>query len=35
MEGKEGDVLRALLGYTALLVIFTSLLTGLASFAGQ
>jgi lactate permease len=34
MEGKEGEVLRALLGYTALLVIFTSLLTALASFAG-
>lgn len=34
MEGREGEVLRALLGYTALLVIFTSLLTGLASIAG-
>ncbi len=31
MSGKEGQVLRALLGYTALLVTFISLLTGLAS----
>lgn len=30
MVGKEGDVLRALVGYTALLVMFISLLTGLA-----
>lgn len=29
MEGKEGEVLRALLGYTALLVLFISLLTAL------
>jgi lactate permease len=35
MEGKEGEVLRALLGYTALLVMFTSILTGLASLAGH
>jgi lactate permease len=34
MEGKEGEVLRALLGYTALLVIFISFLTALASLAG-
>ena len=34
MEGKEGEVLRSLLGYTALLVMFTSLLTVLASFIG-
>lgn len=34
MEGKEGEVLRALLGYTALLVMFISILTGLASLAG-
>ena len=31
MVGKEGDVLRALVGYTALLVMFIGLLTGLAS----
>jgi lactate permease len=30
MTGKEGDVLRALVGYIALLVIFIGLLTGLA-----
>jgi lactate permease len=35
MEGKEGEVLRALLGYTALLVMFISLLTGLASLLGR
>jgi lactate permease len=35
MAGKEGEVLRALFGYTALLVIFISILTGLASLAGQ
>lgn len=34
MEGKEGEVLRALFGYTALLVMFISLLTGLASLVG-
>ena len=34
MAGKEGDVLRALIGYTALLVMFISLLTGLASLLG-
>jgi len=34
MGGKEGDVLRALLGYVGLLVIFTSLLTVLAGFLG-
>jgi lactate permease len=34
MEGKEGEVLRALLGYTALLVMFISILTGLATLAG-
>ena len=34
MAGKEGDVLRALVGYTALLVLFISLLTGLASLLG-
>lgn len=32
MAGKEGEVLRALLVYTALLVMFISLLTALASF---
>jgi len=31
MAGKEGAVLRALIGYTGFLVIFISLLTGLAS----
>jgi lactate permease len=35
MEGKEGEVLRALLGYTALLVMFISFLTGLASLLGR
>jgi len=34
MAGKEGDVLRALIGYTALLVMFVSLLTGLAGLLG-
>ena len=34
MAGKEGDVLRALIGYTALLVMFISLLTGLANLLG-
>jgi len=34
MAGKEGDVLRALVGYAALLVMFISLLTGLASLLG-
>ena len=34
MAGKEGEVLRALIGYTALLVMFISLLTGLASLLG-
>ncbi len=31
MAGKEGDVLRALVGYTALLVMFIGLLTALAN----
>lgn len=35
MAGKEGDVLRDLVGYTALLVIFISLLTGLANLLGS
>jgi lactate permease len=34
MDGKEGEVLRALLGYAALLVLFICLLTGLASLLG-
>jgi lactate permease len=34
MAGKEGDVLRALVGYTALLVMFISLLTGLTILLG-
>jgi lactate permease len=34
MAGKEGDVLRALVGYTALLVMFISILTGLAILLG-
>jgi lactate permease len=34
MTGKEGDVLRALVGYIALLVIFIGLLTGLACLLG-
>jgi lactate permease len=34
LAGAEGDVLRALIGYTALLVMFISLLTGLASLLG-
>jgi len=34
MAGKEGDVLRALVGYTALLVISVSLMTGLANLLG-
>jgi len=34
MAGKEGTVLRALIGYTGILVIFISLLTGLASLLG-
>jgi lactate permease len=34
MAGNEGDVLRALVGYTALLVMFISLLTGLAILLG-
>jgi lactate permease len=34
MAGKEGDVLRALIGYTALLVMFIGLLTGLAILLG-
>jgi lactate permease len=34
MEGKEGEVLRALFGYTALLVMFISLMTGLTSLLG-
>jgi lactate permease len=32
MEGKEGEVLRALFGYTALLVMLISILTGLQAF---
>ncbi len=34
MAGAEGDVLRALIGYTALLVMFISFLTGLANLLG-
>jgi len=34
LAGQEGIVLRALIGYAALLVIFVSLLTGLASLIG-
>jgi len=34
MTGKEGEVLRALVGYTALLVMFIGLLTGLACLLG-
>jgi lactate permease len=34
MQGKEGEVLRALIGYTVLLVMFISLLTGLAILLG-
>ena len=34
MTGKEGDVLRALVGYTALLVMFIGLLTGIACLLG-
>ena len=34
MAGKEGDVLRALVGYAAVLVLFIGLLTGLASLLG-
>jgi lactate permease len=34
MAGKEGDVLRALIGYTALLVMFIGVLTGLAILLG-
>ena len=34
MAGKEGDVLRALIIYAAILVLFIGLLTGLASFLG-
>jgi lactate permease len=34
MAGKEGDVLRALVGYAALLVLFVSLLTGLTILLG-
>jgi len=34
MAGKEGAVLRALIGYTGILVIFISLLTGLATLLG-
>jgi len=34
MAGKEGDVLRALISYTALLVMFIALLTGLATLLG-
>jgi hypothetical protein len=34
MAGKEGDVLRALIGYTALLVMFIGILTGLAILLG-
>ena len=34
MADKEGDVLRALVGYTAILVLFISLLTGLAILLG-
>jgi lactate permease len=34
MAGAEGDVLRALIGYTALLVMFIGLLTGQASLLG-
>jgi lactate permease len=33
MDGREGEVLRALVGYTALLVMFICILTGLASLA--
>lgn len=35
MDGREGEVLRALTGYTGLLVMFTSFLTALASFLGR
>jgi hypothetical protein len=31
LSGKEGDVLRALIGYTSVLVLFMSLLTWLAN----
>lgn len=31
LAGSEGDVLRALIGYTAILVLFICLLTGLAN----
>jgi lactate permease len=34
MAGAEGDVLRALIGYTALLVMFIGILTGLAILVG-
>jgi lactate permease len=34
MAGKEGDVLRALIGYTTVLVMFICLLTGAASLLG-
>jgi lactate permease len=34
MAGAEGDVLRALVGYTALLAMFIGLLTGLATLIG-
>ena len=34
MGGKEGEVLRALVGYTAISVMFIGLLTGLASLLG-
>lgn len=34
MAGKEGDVLRALIGYTFILVLFIGLLTVLATFFG-
>lgn len=34
MAGKEGDVLRALIGYTFLLVLFIGLLAGLATLIG-
>lgn len=34
MDGKEGEVLRALFGYTGFLVMFTSVLAGLATIFG-
>ncbi len=34
MAGKEGDILRALIGYTTVLVLFIGLLTGLSNLLG-